>query len=130
MKKLKSAYGGPRYAGQDYSNVVDLTIPDQSLSLQDILERFTRNETLPVDMGGEFGDEDFDNPLNVDLEKMGRADLTEKADYYNALEQLKKRYKAQEKAEADKAEAIAKKAEEDRIRAEILAGLTPEKPSA
>lgn len=129
MRAVKSAYG-EIYKGQDFSNVPDIVVPDQSLSLQEILDRFTRNESLPVDMGGEFGSEDFDNSLNIDLEKMARADLTEKAEYYNALEELKKKFKAQE-SEAEKRQRAAKeKADKDQLEAEIRAKIASEKTSA
>lgn len=130
MIKVKSAYGKTDpYLGIDFSDIPDMVVPDQGMSLREILDRFVRNEPLPVDMGGQFGNEDLDNPLNIDLEKMARADLTDKADYYNALEEIKKSYKAQEKAaENAKAEA-ARKAEIERIRAEALAE-NPPKPSA
>lgn len=121
----KSAYG-QAYKGQDFSKVPDITLPDQSLSLQEILDRFTRNEPLPVDMGGEYsGEDDFDNPLNVDIEKLARADITEKAEYYNALEELKKRYMDQEKKVLEEEETARKKAEAERIRAEVLAENQP-----
>lgn len=122
--KNRSAFGSS-YKGQDFSKVVDMTVPDQSLSLQEILERFVRNEPLPIGKGGEYDDDaDLDNPLSIDLEKIARADMTEVMEYYNALEDLKKRYDAQEKkaaqekAEADKLEYERHLKEEYRLELE------------
>lgn len=93
-------------------------VPDQSLSLKEILHRFVRQEALPVSHQGQYGSEimdpEVDNPLNVDLEKLRYADLTEKDEYKEATKQVQREYDAQEKAKADKARKEAQeKAEKD-----------------
>lgn len=106
--------------GQDFSNAVDQLVPDQSMSLQEIIKRFTRGEALPVGMETNPGDEDLDNPLNVDLEKLANADLVDKDEYKDKLKEVQRKYDAQEKAKAKKKaeadKAAVKAADEERIR--------------
>lgn len=105
--------------GEDYSKIVSLVRPDQSLSLQEILDRFTRGESLPVEFQAEFGADDPDNPLNVDLEKLQHADLVEKAEYIEKLKAISENYRKQEaskaKKKADEDRQAAIKADEERI---------------
>lgn len=85
-----------------------IVVPDQGLSLKDILDRFVRGEVLPVGMSHQFGDEDQDNPLNVDLEKLAVADLVDKEEYKEQLKEVKRKYDIQEMEIA-----VRKKAAED-----------------
>lgn len=118
--KYKSVAWPPVQDGEDYTDVPVIVVPDQSMSLNEILERFTRDEPLPVSFDvAEGGDENLDNPLNIDLEKLAHADLTEKAEYYDALSELGRKYRDEQKARSqEKAEAEAK-AERERIRQEL-----------
>lgn len=90
-------------------------VPDQSLSLAEILRRFVRGEAVPVGLST-FGvdDGEQDHELDVDLEKLAHADLTEKDEWKEKARELQRKYERQEKAKADKA---AKKAAEDREKA-------------
>jgi len=101
--------------GVSFVGEVDQVVPDQSMSLAYILERFTRGEAVPVGHEGHFDEES-----DIDLEKLQKADLVDKAEYVERLEDVKKRHEKQEKAKAvKKAEAdalAAKVAEEKRIR--------------
>lgn len=97
----------------------DQTVPDQSLSLAEILRRFTRHEVLPVGHKGQYGSEvlmdpENDSDLNVDVEKLRHADLTEKQDYRNNVRDHLEQWKREEdereaKAKREKAERIAQK---------------------
>lgn len=122
MKFINTALPKPS-EGISFIGIKDEVVPDQSMSLQEILERFTRGEAIPVGMQTETGDEDLDNPLNVDLEKMKFADLTDKAEYSEKLEEVKRSYDKQEKKKAAKiaAETAAaqKAAEEKKIQDEV-----------
>ena len=102
-----------------------LVLPDQSLSLQEILQRFTRNEALPVGHNVDWGGVDDNEPeseLDVDLEKLAKADLTYKDDFREKVNAVKERYEREErerqakKAADKKAADIA--AQEKRIRIE------------
>lgn len=88
--------------GLDFSKEIVLVVPDQSLSLEEILERFTRGEELPVKFDGEYLEES-----DVDLEKLGKFDLVEKAEYVEKLKAVQADYAAQE-AEKQRAEDEAR----------------------
>lgn len=109
--------------GVDFSKEESVVVPDQSMSLQEILERFTRGEPLPVMHETQYGDDDLDNPLNEDLEKMANADLVDKAEYRDRLKEVQVNYEKQEKIKsAKKAKEAAEMAEKEResaIQAEV-----------
>lgn len=92
-----------------------LTVPDQSLSLKDILARFIRHEALPIDKGGVYHESEDD------LEKLARMDLTEKAEYIDRLKETQARYEAQEKVKEQKRQESIRNEERERIRAEVKA---------
>lgn len=108
--------------GEDYSNEIDIVVPDQSLTLEEILTRFTRGETLPVGMDVNDG-EDSDNPLNIDLEKLANSDLVDKEEFIGKLRSLKNEYQEQERKKAAevKAEQQKKFEELDKKRIRIAA---------
>lgn len=97
----------------------DQTVPDQSLSLAEILRRFTRHEVLPVGHKGQYGSEvlmdpESDSELNIDVEKLRHADLTEKAEYRSTVREKIQEFEREEDARKEreakeKAERIAKK---------------------
>lgn len=115
--------------GVNYEKEKYIVQPDQSMSLEEIIDRFVRGEPLDVGMTTAYGDEEIDNPLNVDLEKLVHADLVDRQAYYDQLEELVKTYKKREKesedAKAAEEEQARIKAEEERIEArakQIAAG--------
>lgn len=131
MKYKQSSLPAPS-VGDDYSKVKSIVVPDQSLSLKDILTRFTRGEPLNVAHPVAYGVEGMD----TDLEKLSNADLVDKAEYMDKLKNVQKLYDKQEKAKAakeaaDKA-AADKLAEQKRIRMEAkkLAAKESSKKSA
>lgn len=91
-------------------NAKKAVVPNQSMSLREILERFTRGEKLPVGQEGTYDD----GP--EDLEKMGHADLVDKMEFSDKLKQTQKDYALQEKKKAAK-----KQAELDKLAVEKLA---------
>lgn len=110
MKYKKSSIPEPSL-GEDYSNEVDQVVPDQSMSLDEILTRFVRGEALPVGMDVQEGDEDADPTLsNVDLEKLANSDLVDKAEFVDRLTELQKKYNDQEK---EKARLLAEKKQKE-----------------
>lgn len=59
-----------KVVGQDFSKVKSITVPNQNLTLRDILLRFIRKESLPVEHEGVYAE-------NLgDLEKMKHEDIT------------------------------------------------------
>lgn len=97
-----------------------MVVPNQAMSLQEILERFTRNEALPIGQDVQYHESDDD------LEKISHMDLVDKAEYVEKLQETQKLYKAQEakKAKVEKerllaeAKAEAKKEAEKAVNAE------------
>lgn len=111
--------------GMDYSKVKSQVVPNQSMSLAEILARFTRGEPLAVGQPVEYGQQedvvDY-NPLHADLEKIAHADLTEKDEFRAELAKIAKEYERQqaEKEAAKKARDFeeAEKARKLEIRKE------------
>lgn len=127
----KGAWPAPA-PGEDYSQEIDQVVPDDSLSLEEILIRFTRGEALPVGHDVQDG-EDSDNPLNVDLEKLRNSDLVDKEEFIEKLKEVQRKYDAQEKEKAaveekKRQEEFARKdAKRIRLAARKLAKESPEK---
>lgn len=78
-----------------------MVVPHQALSLREILERFTRAEELPVFHEGNYDDGEDD------LEKVAHADLVDKEEFMHKMEDVKKRFEAQEKRKKKQAEEKA-----------------------
>lgn len=107
--------------GQSFVGVKSVFVPDQSMSLEEILRRFTRGEAVPLGHETHY-DEHAESDDSIDIEKMAHADLVDKAEYYQKLEEVKIAYDKQEKAKArkqrEKEEADKTAAYEARIQAE------------
>lgn len=124
MQFVKNAIPQETWPGIDFSKEKVIVLPDDSLSLEEILDRFTRKESLPIGLDMEYGEDESDNPLNIDLEKMANADLVDKELYLKALYEVSARFKRQEqeKAEAEaNAKTEAEKAEVEKRIAEAVA---------
>lgn len=107
MKFKKSAIPEPS-KGVDYRKVKDEVVPDQGMSLKEILERYTRGEALPVGHDTQYGDSpDDDNPLDVDVEKIATMDLTEKDEFKKEMQQTVDLYESQQR-QRDALEKIEK----------------------
>lgn len=81
-------------------------VPDQNMSLEEIISRFTRGEALAIGRETSFDDGDDD------LEKVKQMDLVDREEYVNKLKNTQKEYSKQEKA---KATAHAKKLREEAL---------------
>lgn len=82
---------GVKYSGKK------LCVPNQALSLKEILARFVRGEPLPIGREGMAYHESED-----DLEKMRHLDLVDRQEYIDKLKQTQKDFDHQEKAKAKK----------------------------
>lgn len=85
-------------------------VPDQSLSLREILARFTRNEALPIGSTTHYGsdgaiDPESDSEFNIDVEKARYWDLTEKDDFKAMVYAERQKHENIEKAKAEKVKA-------------------------
>lgn len=89
-----------------------IVVPNQSMSLQEILERFTRGEPLEIGKPVQY------HESNDDLEKVSKMDLVDKAEYVDKLKRTQKDYEKQERRrekavhDATVAEAAKKLADE------------------
>lgn len=79
----------------------ELVVPNQALTLREILERFTRNQ--PVAVGRDVSYDEGED----DLEKVAAMDLVDKAEFVEKLKKTQRDFESQEKA---KAKAIQDKA--------------------
>lgn len=78
-------------------------VPNQSMSLQDILERFTRGEALPVGM-----DVNYENVFGTDLEKVVHYDLVDRSEFIEKVKAIQDGFVQKEKAHKAKLQAEAK----------------------
>lgn len=113
MRKVRSwsNYKPKKIENQDYGK--SLTVPDQSMSLHQLLYNYTRGMPLPQERQGEYlGDE-----YVPDFQSM---DLSEIADYKMELQEnikeLEAQIKASEKEAFEKRKAAKIAAEKARIR--------------
>lgn len=121
--KFKSIASPAPSKGADFSKEKSQVVPDQSLTLKEILERFTRNEALPISHPVEYHESDDD------LEKVQHMDLVDREEYINTLKRTQRNFEAQEQKKAkQKAEKI--EAEERKKIAEKLKKEAPEPPKA
>lgn len=77
-----------------------IVVPNQAMTLHEILERFTRQEELPIGKDVQYHESEDD------LEKVSHMDLVDRAEYIESLKETQKVFKTQE----------AKKAKEEKER--------------
>lgn len=68
-----------------------LVVPNQALSLQEILQRFTRNEAVAVGKDAKFHESEDD------LEKIAHGDLVDRQEFADRLKDVQSKYERQEK---------------------------------
>jgi len=98
MKKLK-LYPSFKVKSMDFSKTKRMVVPNQSMTLQDIIRRFTRNESLPIEKRGVYEDR------FGDLDKLSREDISVKAERAVQLKNWAVDHEAKLKAEAQRLEA-------------------------
>lgn len=121
---MKSIYSKPawpinEYAGQDFSHEEVLTVPDEDMSLQEIIERFTRGEALPQGFPTSYYEGEDD------IEKLQHLDIVDKRAYVEKMQTVLDQF---DKEEQSRKELVLKqerskflKKEEAKIRAKIKA---------
>lgn len=96
-----------------------LMVPDQSMSLAEIIRRFVRGEALAIGKQVEYGDTGYD------LEKVSHMDMVDKAEFIEEQKDIQRQYDAQDKrrrkAERQKLEDEARA----KIEAEVRSKLDP-----
>lgn len=99
----------------DYATVKkSRVVPDQSLSVQEIVRRYVRG--VPVDVVQR--DRVYIDQNDVDMEKLSRMDFAEKLEYASVLADKAKRLKSElEEHERSSSEAMATKAKDKAAKA-------------
>lgn len=114
--------------GQSFHNVKKSVVPNQSMTLKEIIKRFIKHESLPIIKEGTYSDKQ-----DIDLEKFVHEDITVRHDM---VEEHKKHVKGmkddldkQNKTALQKARD-AKKAEQDELFDRLKKDQTPSDPKA
>jgi hypothetical protein len=94
-----NGYPAVQITGQSFEHVKRVTLPNQSMSLQEIVRRFIRKESLPISKDGMYEDR------FGDLEKLSRMDIVDQMAKVEELKSQIAAFNVREKARADKAEA-------------------------
>lgn len=103
-------------ARQSFAGVKRQTIPNQSLTIRQILQRYVRHEPLPLAHDGLYEDR------FGDLEKISHADITEQMD---RIAEIKAMIKRVEKYQSD----LEVKAKADALAAAVAAAVPPVVPT-
>lgn len=94
-------YPSVQVTGQSFKKVKRCVVPNQSMSLREIIKRFIRRESLPVHQEGSY-EERFG-----DLEKLSKADIVVQMEKVDELKSQLDGIRKREKARTDKAKADA-----------------------
>lgn len=123
MAGVTRLYPPVKVTGKSFKGVKVITVPDQSMSLADILKRFIRKESLPVAREGFYSEE------LGDVEKMQKQDLSVIHDRGIELRDrvAKERADAAAKAKAD-ADAAAKAIFDDAVNKAVESRLSNAPP--
>lgn len=93
-----------------------IVVPNMSMSLEEILQRFTRGEPLAI------GKEDpVYHESDDDLEKVSHLDMVDRAEYVEKLKVTQKEYEKQEKRKAKAERERLDKLAVEKLAAEKLA---------
>lgn len=117
MKRKIVLYPVFEEKGLDLSKEPKVVVPNQSMTLRDIIKRFVKKESLPAQKEGIYHESEYD------LEKLSKADLTEQ---HEVIEELKQKVKRKKKVVDDYHEEQKKKEEEQRAKG----SQAPEAPKA
>lgn len=110
-KPVLHLYVRPKVAGKSFKGVKVVTMPDQSMSLREILQRFIRKESLAISKEGTYAD------VGLDLEKLANADMVEQMEVADIIKddlRKKKEGDARRKKEADAAAAAQAEKEKEK----------------
>lgn len=88
--KYKALSSPPVSKGTDFSKVKKQVVPNQAMSVKEIMRRFTRNEPLAIAKQKYYHDGPFD------LEKIAHADMVDRDEFIEVQNRIQKRFKAQE----------------------------------
>lgn len=106
MKTIRNSVYPPVYHGRPKSSQPSLTIPDQTMSLRTILDRYARGMPLTGYAGAPVYDGEAELP---DIRKM---DLTELRDFKTKIQDDIKRFGEQQARDMEEAQTKAKQLQE------------------
>lgn len=110
MAKKLRVIADVKVQGQSFKGVARVVVPNQSMSLREIVQRFIKKESLPINKDG-FYSEDFG-----DIEKIQSEDITERMDRINDLKEKAKKGKKAEEERLKKEGEDKKKADAEAFR--------------
>jgi len=114
MVKFKAiVYPAPSAGTRAQNKKGKLTVPDSSMSLKEILNRFVRNEAVPVGRNVTWHESDDD------LDKIAHADLTEQAEFVEKQKETQRKYDREQKEATRKRREALKEEERAKMRAEL-----------
>lgn len=87
-----------KVTGQKYKGVKKYVVPNQAMTLQEILRRFVRRESLPISKEGTY------ETRFGDLEKMQNLDITEKMEHVAKIKVFLKKGEEMEELKRAKGE--------------------------
>lgn len=111
------------YVVKSYKGVKKVTVPSQSMSLREILIRFTRKESLPVEKEGVY------ETRFGDLEKLKHEDIVVQRE---KIDEIATAVSSHNKRERDKAAKAAREKEEEEKRVaatKVPPVVPPDKPT-
>jgi len=88
-------------------------VPNQAMSLEEILKRFVRNEALPI------GREALYHEGEDDLSKLDDMDPVDKKEYADRQRQIQREFKEQERVKRENAKAKIEAEERSKIAAKM-----------
>lgn len=95
-KRVVRLYPTVKVKGQSFKNVKKVTVPNQSMTLKEILKRFIRKESLPVNQEGIYEDR------MGDLEKLDKMDIVDKMEIVDEIKSDMEKVKTHRQKEAKK----------------------------
>lgn len=111
-----------KYKGQDFTKEEVLTVPNQSMSLQEIITRFIRNEPLAIGKDVSYHESEDD------LEKLLRLDPVDKQAYIRQMQKVQDDFNAQEEARRLKMQEDARKEFLEKLERDAIEKGRAEKP--
>lgn len=114
--------------GQSFVGVKNHVVPNQSMTLKEIIKRFIKHESLPIIKEGTYSD-----AQDIDLEKFSQEDIVVRhemvEDHKQKVEGMRADLDKQQKTALQKARE-AKKKEQDELFDRLKKDQTPSDPKA
>lgn len=113
-KRIVRLYPEIKVKGQSFKKVKTVTVPNQSMTLKEILKRFIRKESLPVQQEGIYEER------MGDLEKMDKMDIVDKMEIVDEIKSDMEKVTKHRKKEEEKKAAVEKEKATEAMRQQII----------